>query len=201
MRRKLGLDATTPPALNYFLDENMLRLPSPDWSRGMFTHENGEPGSWSDYGEPGSWSDSHAWSKGLGGDGAFSLATMGVGSLVGLADDAARHSASVGKATNQSVLDKLGRYLLNDSHPIGGSKSKWFREALGFTKDNIDDLAKQIQFDPNIAKKTQLTDFGQKFTHRTSIIGTNGRTIDVDFVWIIGDDNVPKLVTAVPTKK
>ncbi len=89
----------------------------------------------------------------------------------------------------------------DEAHPKGHDKAVWFRKALGFTKENMDDLAKQIHFDPNLAQKTQVTEFGQKYNQVIRIVGSNGRTIDVTTAWIVGPDNVPKLVTTVPTKK
>ena len=65
--------------------------------------------------------------------------------------------------SRQSVDDKLSRYLLNLDHPVGGSKAKWFRDALGFTQENADDLAKQIVFDPNKAVQTVVTEHGVKY--------------------------------------
>jgi len=46
-----------------------------------------------------------------------------------------------------SVVDKLSRYLLNPDHPGGEPKAKWFQQALGFTRENSDALAKQMVFD------------------------------------------------------
>ena len=97
--------------------------------------------------------------------------------------------------------DKLARYLLNPNHPVGGSKAKWFKEALGFTKSNADDLAKQIVFDPSKAFKTAVTEHGTKFNQLISIKGANGRSIDVTFAWIKNNDGVTRLVTSIPTKK
>jgi len=103
--------------------------------------------------------------------------------------------------TEQSVSDKLSRYLLNPEHPVGGSKAQWFKEALGFTKDNMADLAKQVKFDPSTATQTGATEFGTKFNQTISITGANGKTIDMTFAWIKNKDNVVRLVTAIPEKK
>jgi hypothetical protein len=59
--------------------------------------------------------------------------------------------------SSASVLDKLFRYTLNPDHPEGGPKAKWFEQALGFTRANIGDLAKQIVFDPSKAVQTGVT--------------------------------------------
>jgi len=50
-----------------------------------------------------------------------------------------------------SVADKLNRYLLDPDHVSGGPKAKWFEQALGFTRENVEDLAKQLVFDESRA--------------------------------------------------
>ena len=103
--------------------------------------------------------------------------------------------------TAESVADKLQRYLLNAEHPVGGPKAKWFEEALGYTQENAAALARQIVFDPAKAVATELTQHGQKFEQVISIVGANGKAIDVNFVWIRNNDGVVRLVTAIPTKR
>lgn len=104
--------------------------------------------------------------------------------------------------SRQSVDDKLTRYLLNADHPVGGSKAKWFKEALGYTQSNMDDLAKQIVFDPTKAVQTGVTEYGTKFNQSISITGANGKVIDVTFAWMkSAEDDVVRLVTSIPTKK
>lgn len=101
-----------------------------------------------------------------------------------------------------SVADKLQRYLLNASHPVGGPKAEWFRQALGYTQKNMDGLAAQIKFDPAKAVETGVTEFGTKYNQTIAITGANGKTIDVTFAWIRSEnDGVVRLVTAVPTKR
>jgi hypothetical protein len=103
--------------------------------------------------------------------------------------------------TEASVADKLERYLLNPDHPVGGPKAKWFQEALGFTKENAADLAKQIKFDETAATITGVTEHGTKFNQAIRITGANGRIIDVIFAWIKNTDGVVRLVTGIPTPK
>ena len=98
--------------------------------------------------------------------------------------------------TSESVSDKLRRYLLNSEHPAGADKATWFRKALGFAQDNLDDLAKQITFDPATAVATELTKHGQKFEQVINIVGANGKRINVLFVWIRNNDGVVRLVTS-----
>ena len=103
--------------------------------------------------------------------------------------------------TAKSVEDKLAKYLLNPNHPVGASKAKWFKEALGFNQENADVLAKQIVFDPKTAIQTAVTEYGTKFNQVIPITGANGKVIDVPFVWIKNKDDVVRFVTGIPTKK
>jgi hypothetical protein len=108
--------------------------------------------------------------------------------------------AAANVASADSVKDKLFRYLLNPTHPIGREKAEFFRRALGFTQDNLSALARQIVFNPNTAIATDLTQYGQKFEQIINITGANGRLIDITTVWIKNLDGVYRLVTAIPTK-
>lgn len=101
----------------------------------------------------------------------------------------------------KSVEKKLDTYLLNKDHPVGGSKANWFEKALGFTKENAGQLAKQIVFDENVAVQTAVTEHGIKYNQLISIVGANGKKIDVVFAWIKNNDGFVRLVTAIPTKK
>ena len=103
--------------------------------------------------------------------------------------------------TELSVEDKLTRYLLNPDHPLGSSKAKWFDKALGYSKDNLMDLAKQIKFDENKAVITETNEHGTQYNQVISIKGTKGKTIDVTFAWIKNTDGNVRLVTAFPSKK
>ena len=102
---------------------------------------------------------------------------------------------NIPSTTEGSVLDKLQRYLLNPNHPLGGPKSQWFKQALGFDLNNAGDLAKQIVFDEKLARATELTQFGQKYEQTVKVTGANGKTIDVLWVWIKNNDGVVRLVT------
>ena len=131
--------------------------------------------------------------------------TVSAGKLVdkGLKNNVIKGGSDALQAlSRQSVDDKLTRYLLNADHSVGGSKAKWFKEALGYTQSNMDDLAKQIVFDPTKAVQTGVTEYGTKFNQAISITGANGKVIDVTFVWMkSAEDDVVRLVTSIPTKK
>jgi hypothetical protein len=51
---------------------------------------------------------------------------------------------TIDNLTQESVNYKLTTYFSEESHPAGGDKAKWFKSALGYTKENYDELAKQI---------------------------------------------------------
>ena len=87
-----------------------------------------------------------------------------------------------------SVHDKLSRYLLNPEHPIGGAKARWFRQALGFGRENTAELSRQLVFDEAKAVPTAATKFATKFIQTINVVGPNGRTIPVVTAWIKGQD-------------
>lgn len=116
---------------------------------------------------------------------------------------AAAKAIRISRLFNSSVENKLTKYLLNPNHPVGGSKAKWFKEALGFTLDNWKDLAKQIVFDAKKAvSKGNTKGFGEMFEQMIEITGANGKKISVQFNFIRkeGEDFV-RLVGALPAKK
>jgi RHS repeat-associated protein len=109
--------------------------------------------------------------------------------------------ARLGATTAEGFERKLSQYLLNTEHAVGGPKAQWFEQALGFTKANMADLARQIVFDPKTAVQTGVTQYGTQYNQVINIVGANGKTIAVTFAWIRNTDNVVRLVTAVPTKQ
>ncbi|MBO0470074.1 hypothetical protein JZO66_05930 [Enterococcus sp. DIV0242_7C1] len=129
---------------------------------------------------------------------------------VGLTVAAVRNAQAAGKKagglknpnlTQESINSKLDGYLLNKEHPVGGSKANWFDKALGFNRNNSQQLSKQITFDKSTAVQTSVTDYGTKYSQIIPIKGVNGKIIDVEFVWIKNNDGVVRLVTSIPTKK
>ncbi|MGM0218554.1 DUF6883 domain-containing protein [Enterococcus sp. AZ126] len=104
-------------------------------------------------------------------------------------------------ATQQSVETKLNGYLLNKEHPVGSSKANWFEKALGFNKSNSSQLSKQIVFSRDQAKQTSVTEYGTKYSQIIPVKGANGKTINIEFVWIQNNDGIIRLVTSIPTKR
>ena len=107
---------------------------------------------------------------------------------------------SAATVTKLSVDDKLARYLLNMDHSLGVDKAKWFEAALGFNKNNADELAKQIVFNEATAVRTVTIPSGDKYDQFIPITGANGKLIDVKFTWIRNNDGLVRLVTATPSK-
>lgn len=109
--------------------------------------------------------------------------------------------AEATRLSQESVRRKLEGHLLNPDHTRGGPKAKWFELALGFTRQNMPDLARQIVFDESKAVFTGVTEFGTKYNQVISITGANGKTIDVTFGWMRKSDGVVRLLTAIPTRR
>jgi hypothetical protein len=106
------------------------------------------------------------------------------------------------RLSRESVRKKLDEYLLDPEHEVGGPKAKWFEQALGFTRQNMPELARQIVFDESKAVFTGVNEFGTKYNQVISITGANGKTIDVTFGWIRrNDDGIMRLLTAIPTRR
>ncbi|WP_142281674.1 DUF6883 domain-containing protein [Mycobacterium kyorinense] len=125
----------------------------------------------------------------------FAAETAGRGGAGGI------EGAEAARLSQESVMDKLERYLLNPDHEAGGPKANWFEQALGFNRQNAPDLARQIVFDESKAVETGVTQYGTKFNQVIPITGANGKTIDVTFAWIRNNDGVVRLVTAIPTSR
>jgi hypothetical protein len=106
-----------------------------------------------------------------------------------------------GATTEESIDTKLKTYLLDLTHSDGGSKATWFEKALGFTQHNIDEFKKQIVFDIEKATETVSTQYGQKYSQFIPIKGANGKVISVEFIWILNNDGIVRLVTAKPTAR
>lgn len=127
-------------------------------------------------------------------------ATEGVGAGRTLASGSIRAAASPAEQSAASVADKLDRYLLDPDHVRGGPKADWFKQALGFTRENASDLAKQLIFDESQAVRKGVNPHGTVFNQTINVTGANGRTIPVVTGWTIGKDGVPRLNTAFPSR-
>lgn len=96
--------------------------------------------------------------------------------------------------------EKLTGYLLSETHSVGKSKAKFFRE-LGFNEENIDILEQELL---KIAKFQEIreiitTKHGTKYVIIGEINTPKKKSASILTVWIIdlGKDT-PRFVTARP---
>lgn len=96
------------------------------------------------------------------------------------------------------VADKKVRdYLLNLDHPDGGSKAVWFH-ALGYVRDDWEQLADDLLEIARVCKNfdVETTPFGVKYKAIGHVGRPGHRPGLVLTVWIVEDDDPPRLVTA-----
>ena len=96
--------------------------------------------------------------------------------------------------------EKLTKYLLDEQHPVGGSKAKWFL-SLGYEVANPQllerDLLKLVQTSEQHTATTSR--FGTKYIVTGSVSMPSGRQVNLTTVWIVEpSDQRPRLVTAYP---
>ena len=107
-------------------------------------------------------------------------------------------------AASQAVVEdsKVRDYLLNLGHPDGGSKAAWFH-SLGYNRDDWQYLAMDLLAVAHDGKDFDIenTKFGVKYKVRGSVGRPNFRPGIVLTVWIVEDDDPPRLVTAYPEDK
>ena len=102
---------------------------------------------------------------------------------------------------NRAVVEdtKVRDYLLNLDHADGGSKAVWFH-SLGYIRDDWHYLSADLLAIARDCKEfsTETTPFGVKFK-ATGVVGRKGhRPGAILTVWIVEDDDPPRLVTAYP---
>lgn len=99
--------------------------------------------------------------------------------------------------------EKLTDYLLNDSHPVGSAKAKWFHQ-FGY------ELADPAALERDLLELVRESDdfsetsspFGTKYVVSGRIKTPNGAVASVVSVWIVESSNGhPRLVTAFPGEK
>ena len=94
----------------------------------------------------------------------------------------------------KNTLKSAQNYRARQANPTGRTKPVGF-QALGFTRDNWEDLTSQIRFDEAKAIFINSDEYGQKFHQTIDIRGGNGKTIPVKFVWMRHPDNIVRLIT------
>ena len=102
---------------------------------------------------------------------------------------------------------KFVRYLLDESHPKGGPKAKFFSETLGIGPKDWRYLAAQFHDGlkqallKEIGIKNWEGGLGANFNAVIPVRGLNGQTVEIDTNWIMEPGQRPRLSTAVPAKK
>jgi hypothetical protein len=101
---------------------------------------------------------------------------------------------------NRAIVEpaKLRDYALNPDHPVGGSKARVFRAALGFTRNDWATLGvalvEGLQTEPVVGNRAGPN--GTVYEVVIPVTGLNGRTAPVTTAWEIAGIGVPRLVTA-----
>jgi len=100
--------------------------------------------------------------------------------------------------------EKLERYALDPTHDYGKHKARVFKSALGFEQSNWQELSRSILdgIPYHEAVAGGEGPWGRKYIVTLSITGPNGKTSDVQTVWIVrpGTD-FPSLVTTLVAKE
>ena len=96
--------------------------------------------------------------------------------------------------------EKLAGYLLSETHAVGKSKARLFRE-LGFNESNVTQLERELR---NIAQNGDVEEtihshFGTKYVVDGSINTPKEKIVRIRTVWIIETGlKKPRFVTAYP---
>jgi hypothetical protein len=96
-------------------------------------------------------------------------------------------------------LDKIVRYLLNDEHPVGGPKARFFKQ-IGFGASEPQGLAQALvaQAETGAAVR-QVRGQWELWRVRGPLIAPNGRSYMITSVWRrYADNDTFVLVTAFP---
>lgn len=95
--------------------------------------------------------------------------------------------------------EKLEKYVLDPTNPVGKHKAILFEKVLGFVKSDWDSLRNAILSELAYHKGTtgRRDHYGQRYNVTMPITGPNGRTADVLTAWIVdtGED-YPTFITA-----
>ena len=101
---------------------------------------------------------------------------------------------------------KTEGYLLNENHPVGGSKARFMREVLGYTQSDAVAFHNSV-VDAITGEKpfvSESTPYGLKHTFHVKIAGKDGTSISANVVVVIQQDNGNtryRIITVYPDKK
>lgn len=100
---------------------------------------------------------------------------------------------------------KLTKYALNQNHPQGAGKAKFFNDVLAIREGDWRYLVAQLHEGMASAELTDISikrwpdGYGVSFNAELSITGLNGRVANVFTNWIMRPDEEPSLSTIRPT--
>lgn len=99
--------------------------------------------------------------------------------------------------------DKITKYLLNEEHPRGKEKAKFFI-SLGFSPGIPEELSNALSNHPKTAEleREQATDWGIKYTFVCNIKTPKSSSVCIVSIWQIDHQTTtPRFITAYPDKK
>jgi len=108
-----------------------------------------------------------------------------------------------GAADANVSQEKLTSYLLNLTHPIGGSKARWFY-SLGYSAHDPEQLSTDLRLALMCGTVLEVKSnaYGVKYVVSGQMLTPSGIEARVMTVWIVtGDHPAPRLVTAFPAKE
>ena len=101
---------------------------------------------------------------------------------------------------------KYDGYLLDESHPVGGSKAKFLKETLGYGKGDGKALHSAISeaIDGKVPNSVEKTKYGTKYKFGTKIKGKDGAYREANVIVVVQNNRGKKtwrLITVTPGKK
>lgn len=96
--------------------------------------------------------------------------------------------------------EKLHRYLLSDTHPVGRFKARFFL-GLGYLSEEWSRLEADLR-SQHLTQDATLgpsSPYGQKYEIRAPLLGPAGRKAQLVSVWVVLiHEDFPRFVTAYP---
>ena len=101
---------------------------------------------------------------------------------------------------------KIEGYLLNEAHPIGGSKARFMHAVLGYSQSDAKLFHEAVVSSilNEAPTKTEDTPYGTKYTFHVKLSGKVGNLVSANVVVVIQRDNGRsdyKIVTVYPDKR
>ena len=101
---------------------------------------------------------------------------------------------------------KYKDYLLNLDSLIGGPKAKFFKKTLGYSNKDAKKFHNAVceAIDGKIPDKTEITEYGIKYTFEVKIKGKNGKYHSANVKIVLQKDNGKttwRIITIVPRDK